>query len=159
RHSRGGCGGCIRSQDAYTPVMRALGAIQRIVTILLAGALAGYVVAALASAALAGSPLLGGSGESPEARAFVVAILTNPDPEAVAELRPRRGIVARARELLGRRAALSEWHAERLTFLGSGSQGRATVNLYVAEVRAADGRVVIIPFVVTIAGGEVVRVE
>ncbi len=138
--------------------MQALGAIRQAFGTLLVGALMGYVAASFVGTALQSSTLLGATGESPEAHAYMIGLLQQ-DPDVLAALRPKRDVVSRAVDLLTTQRSSATWKPASLTFVGGGATGALSVQLYVIEVRSSDGEERLIPFSLTLAGGKVVRIE
>ena len=125
---------------------------------LLVGALLGYVVAAVATPFFQESPLFGGTGESKQARAYMVGVLQS-DPEALVALRPARDVASRAIELQGSGGGLGQWKAKSLTYLGGGSLGRFSVHIYTVELRNATGVSRFFPLALTLVNGKVVRTQ
>ena len=125
---------------------------------LLAGALGGFIVASLVGQFLTGAPILGGTGEPPEARAYVVGLLQK-DVSSLLALRPRRDVVSRAQQIQGAEGTQSSLTPVSLTYLGGGTYGETTVALYAVGARLTDGREGLLPFTVTLIDGKVVRIE
>jgi hypothetical protein len=128
---------------------------------LVAGALGGFIVATLAGQFLTGAPIFGGSGEPPEARAYIVGLLQR-DAETLLALVPRRDIVSRAQQLQAGREAQSaapDYTVTSLTYLGGGSYGAAGVHVYVVGIHRADGLEGLLPLILTLIDGKIVRIE
>ncbi len=138
--------------------MQAVRALRQALGTLLAGVLVGYVIMALVGSILQGSTLLGGTGESPEANAYMIGLLKQ-DPDALTALRPKRDVVSRAVELLTTERTSGAWQPSSLTFLGGGGIGALRVQIYVVGIRSIDGEDRMIPFSLTLAAGKVVRIE
>lgn len=119
------------------------------------GVLFGYAVAGFAAPFLADSSLFGGTGESREARQFMLGTLQR-DPELLASVTPGRGVVQRALE--SQTATTSDaFRPVSLTFIGGRALGRLTINAYAVELRPARGADRFFPLVLTLVDGKVVR--
>lgn len=139
--------------------MQLLRLLRAAVATLLGGALVGYVLAALVGPVITSAPLVGGTGESPEARTYMMGLLQR-NPDVLTALRPRRDIVSRAVEIQRSREQPSgPVNLTSLTYLGGGGSGSSTVHIYAAGVRGATGEERLIPFALTLVGGKVVRIE
>jgi hypothetical protein len=125
--------------------------------LLIVGVVAGYVVATLISFVMGSLPVLGGSDESPTARAFMVGIIEE-DPEALFDLQPKRGVFERAMDLKGG-GAITDFKPIALRFLGSDSAGQAQVQIYAVQFHSDTGGDVVVSYAITLIGGQVVRVE
>jgi hypothetical protein len=126
--------------------------------LLIAGLVAGYVVATLISFVMGSLPVLGGSDESPTARAFMVGIIEE-DPEALFDLQPKRGVFERAMDLKGGGGAITDFKPIALRFLGSDSAGQAQVQMYAVQFHSESAGDVVVSYAITLIGGQVVRVE
>jgi hypothetical protein len=132
--------------------------LRPLVATLFVGAFAGYVVAALVGTVLQDNGLLG-SGESAQARAYMIGLLER-DPDSVTALRPKGDIVQRATEIqTAEQSRSSTMKPLTLTYLGGGTVGRISVHIYAVEMRASNGRDQFFPLALTIIGGKVVRSE
>jgi hypothetical protein len=138
--------------------MRVLRALRPALGTLLVGSLVGYVTAAFVGTLLLGSSFLGGTGEPPESRAYMLG-LVQADPEILSELRPKRDVVSRAVELQTTQRTSGTFTPSSLTFLGGSSAGPLSVEIYVVGIRSIDGVERLIPFTLTLAGNKVVRIE
>jgi hypothetical protein len=126
--------------------------------LLIAGLVAGYVVATLISFVMGSLPVLGGSDESPTARAFMVGIIEE-DPEALFDLQPKRGVFERAMDLKGGGGPITDFKPIALRFLGSDSAGQAQVQMYAVQFHSESAGDVVVSYAITLIGGQVVRVE
>ncbi len=122
---------------------------------LLIGVLAGYVVVGFVAPLVADSSLFGGTGESREARAFMLGLMQS-DPELLAAVTPGRGVVQRGLESQTT-ATSSSFRPLSLTFIGGRSAGQYTINAYAVELRPARGADRFFPLVLTLVDGKVVR--
>ncbi|MDQ3871237.1 MAG: hypothetical protein M3301_06445 [Chloroflexota bacterium] len=139
--------------------MHRLRVLRAAVATLLVGILAGYVLAALVGPVVGSGPLFGGTGESPEARTYMLGLLER-NQDVLTALRPKRDVVSRAVEIQrSRQQGSSSVRPTSLTYLGGGGAGPANVHLYAVGVRAPDGEERLIPFALTVVGGKVVRIE
>ena len=128
---------------------------------LLGGALGGFILASLLGQFLAGAPILGGTGEPPEARAYISGILAR-DTETLLALVPRRDIVSRAEQIQAGRAAQSappNFSVTSLTYLGGASYGGTGVHVYTVGLHRADGLEGQLPVILTVIDGKIVRLE
>lgn len=123
---------------------------------LMIGALFGYVLAALGGTLLGGASLLGATGESPEARQYMLALLQR-DPDLLAALRPNRDVASRALEI--QNAKQGQSRPISLTYLGGKSVGRYTIAVYTVELQGQGGQNQFFPLALTLVGGKVVRIE
>src|SRR5712691_11675174 len=67
---------------------------------ILVGTLIGFFVASAVGILVQDSGVLGGNGESPVARAYMLGLLQR-DPNSISSIRPQQGIAQRAAELQG----------------------------------------------------------
>ena len=123
--------------------------------ILLAGALVGFVMAAV-TAPLWSSSVAGGGSEAPQARQFMLASLKQ-DPEALASVTESKDVAQKAARLLSIEQQ-QQVNPLSLTFLGGASEGRFQVDVYAVEMRVG-GNTVFWPFALTLLNGKVVLVE
>lgn len=134
--------------------MRALRALG---TTILMGALLGYVGAALVGAVFQERGVVG-TGESPEARQFMISLLAS-DPDSIAALTPERDVVSRAAQFQQTQEGRGQWVPISLTYLGGASQGRLSVHMYAVEMRTTSGQNRFFPLALTLVNGKVVRRE
>lgn len=137
-----------------------MGALRRArgaVSILVVGALLGFVLSSLAGQVFEESGI-SGNGELAEARTYMVSLLTS-DPDSIAALTPGRGIVARAQQFKNLTEGAGSNTPISLTYLGGRSLNGVTVNIYAIEVRNSRGRQTFFPLALTLVGGKVVRRE
>lgn len=135
--------------------MNPLAAIRTWLGTVLLGGLLGYVLTAFAVPLLADTALFGGTGESREARAYMLGILQE-DPELLASVTSQRGLIQRALQLQGGQTP-SGFKPVSLTFLGGRSAGPYTIQAYAVELRPARGPDRFFPLVLTLIDGKVVR--
>ncbi|OLC55410.1 MAG: hypothetical protein AUH85_09295 [Chloroflexi bacterium 13_1_40CM_4_68_4] len=95
------------------------------------------------------------SGESPQARAYMVALLQR-ETENVAALRPQQDLVSQAMAQQAARQSTTQAKPLSLTYLGGASQGVFSIQIYAVEVRANDGTQQLFPLALTLLGGKVV---
>jgi hypothetical protein len=125
----------------------------------LVGALIGFFVASAVGIFVQDSGVFGGNGESPVARAYMLGLLQR-DPNSISSIRPQQGIAQRAAELQGASSrSSSTTQPLSLTYLGGGSAGPLSVQIYAVGVRTSSGVDQFFPLALTIAGGKVVRSE
>jgi len=119
------------------------------------GMVLGYLLTQLAVTVVSDQGWFASSGEQPQARAYMVALLQR-ESENVAALRPQQDIVSQA---MAQQAAQQSTQAAKplsLTYLGGASQGVFSVQIYAVEVRASDGTQQLFPLALTLLGGKVV---
>jgi hypothetical protein len=120
------------------------------------GILVGYILSAAVGSFVQEQGWFATSGESPEARAYMVALLTR-EAASLNQLRPQQDVVSQA---LAAQSAQSQQQQARplsLTYLGGGSAGRLSVQIYTVELRAADGTQQLFPLALTLLGGKVIQ--
>ena len=128
------------------------------VAILLVGLLAGWIVTAVVGLVFQDNGLVG-SGESPEARAYMIGLLER-NPDSIAQLRPHGDVVQRAIEFQSaEQSKQTTMKPLSLTYLGGATMGRISVHIYAVGMRAANGRDQFFPLALTLVGGKVVRSE
>jgi len=127
---------------------------------ILVGALIGFFLASAVGIIIQDSGFLGGNGESPVARAYMLGLLQR-DPNSMANVRPQQGIAQRAAELQGAASSRSTSAIQplSLTYLGGMSMGQISVHIYAVGLRSASGVDQFFPLALTIAGGKVIRSE
>jgi hypothetical protein len=123
---------------------------------LLVGGLIGFVGSAAAGSFIQDQGWFATSGESREARAYMVALLTR-EADSLSQLRPQQDVVSQA--LAAQSAQQSQQQAKplSLTYLGGSTAGRLSVQIYAVEVRANDGSVQLFPLALTLLGGKVIE--
>ena len=137
---------------------RTLRTIRPIIETLLAGIFLGIVGTSLVTQALlAGGPPSSASQEVPLARAFMFALITN-DLDMMADLAPGTDPLGQAIAFQKRADALKGLRVESLTYLGGSALGSVGVHVYVVQTNEEDA-VSLVPFVLTVYRGKVVRVE
>ena len=125
---------------------------------LVVGALIGYVLSAFLGPVIGRMPLISGSGESAEARAYIMGMVQR-DADALAGLRPRRDVVSRAIELQrASQQGQATVEPTSLTYMGGGTAGPMSVHIYAVGIRT-QGQEQLVPFTLTMIGGKVVRIE
>ncbi len=122
------------------------------------GGLLGFVLSALATPIVEGSTLFGGTGESPQARTYMVSLIQS-DPDQLAQLTPGRGVASRASQYRSTTETAGSFRPVSLTYLGGRSQGRLTVQIYALELQPPRGPVRFLPLALTLIDGKVVRRE
>src|SRR2546428_11616528 len=108
----------------------------------LVGTLIGFFLASAVGIVVQDRGVLGGNGESPVARAYMLGLLQR-DPNSISSIRPQQGIAQRAAELQGASSRSSAaTQPPSLAYLGGGSAGPATESSYIGGGRdpAADVR-------------------
>jgi hypothetical protein len=138
--------------------MRRLRAVRSGAATVIVGALLGYVVAAMVAPTVADNPMFGGSGESPIARRYMLALIDG-DTAAVHQLRQPTSVAVRANDYKSAIGNPAAGHTEALTYLGGAIQGPISVHSYVVAFVTAEGEKRLIPFALSIAGGKVVHIE
>lgn len=130
-------------------------AIRDVLTIVVAGALVGYVLAAV-TAPLWNAGVSGSGSESPQARAYMLASLKQ-DPEALSGVSASRDVAQRAVRV---QSAMQQAQVDplSLTFLGGAAEGKLQVDVYAVEMRVG-ADTVFWPFALTLMNGKVVLVE
>jgi hypothetical protein len=130
----------------------------RIVALVLAGGLVGYVASALVGTVVAGGSLTGRPVEPPETRAFISAMLDR-DAARLAQLQPASDVGARAAAI--QQSSLAQpWTPIAISYLGGATEGPVGVYVYVIKVKGADGTIQpSAPFAFTVVDRKVVRVQ
>jgi len=121
----------------------------------LVGMIVGYMLSATVTTFVSDQGWFAASGESPQARNYMVALLQR-EAENVSSLRPQQDVVSQA--LAAQAAQQSQQQAKplSLTYLGGGSSGGFSVQIYAVEVRANDGSQQLFSLALTLLGGKVV---
>jgi hypothetical protein len=130
-------------------------AVRQAVGMVLVGVVVGYTLTAFATAIISDQGWFAASGEPVQARNYMVALLQR-EAENVNALRPQQDVVSQA--LAAQAAQQSQQQAKplSLTYLGGGSSGRLSVQIYAVEVRANDGTQQLFSLALTLLGGKVV---
>lgn len=125
------------------------------VGMVLVGMVVGYMLTASAMTIISDQGWFAASGESPNARNYMVALLQR-EAESLNQLRPQQDVVSQA--LAQQAAQQSKQQAKplSLTYLGGGSNGSFSVQIYAVEVRANDGTQQLFSLALTLLGGRVV---
>lgn len=122
---------------------------------ILVGVLIGYVLSAGVSSFVQDQGWFASSGEAPEARAYMVALLQR-QSDSLAALRPRQDVVSQALAAQSTSQSTNSAKPLSLTYLGGATSGRLSVQIYAVEVRANDGSQQLFPLALTLLGGRVV---
>jgi len=126
--------------------------------LLFVGLLLGWIVTGVAGSVVQDQGLFG-SGESPEARDYMIGLLER-NPDSIAALRPHGDVVQRAIEFQSaEQSRQTSMKPLSLTYLGGGTMGRISVHIYAVGMRASNGRDQFFPLALTLVGGKVVRSE
>ena len=125
------------------------------VGVITVGMVVGYVVTSLIATVISDQGWFATSGESPQARAYMVALLQR-ETENVAALRPQQDIVSQAMAQQAAQQSTTQAKPLSLTYLGGASQGVLSIQIYAVEVRANDGTQQLFPLALTLLGGKVV---
>jgi len=130
-------------------------AVRQAVGMVLVGVVVGYTLTAFGTAIISDQGWFAASGEPVQARNYMVALLQR-EAENVNALRPQQDVVSQA--LAAQAAQQSQQQAKplSLTYLGGGSSGRLSVQIYAVEVRANDGTQQLFSLALTLLGGKVV---
>jgi hypothetical protein len=119
------------------------------------GLLMGYVLSAGVGSFVQDQGWFANSGESPEGRAYMLALLQR-ESESLNALRPQQDVVSKALAAQSAQQSNSSTKPLSLTYLGGASAGRLSVQIYAIEVRATDGSQQLFPLALTLVGGKVV---
>jgi hypothetical protein len=127
---------------------------------LIIGGLLGYASTGFITTLVADSGLLGGGGESADARKYMMAFVKR-ESESLARLGPSADVVSRAlqQQNVTQAQQTSDARPLSLTYLGGGSTGRISVHIYALELQASGGEYNFFPMALTLVGGRVQRVE
>jgi len=131
------------------------GIVRMAVGMVLVGMVVGYMLTASAMTVVSDQGWFSSSGESTIARSYMVALLQR-EAESVNQLRPQQDVVSQA--LAQQAAQQSQQQAKplSLTYLGGGSNGTFSIQIYAVEVRANDGTQQLFSLALTLLGGRVV---
>lgn len=124
----------------------------------LVGMLVGYVISAVITTVISDQGWFATSGESAQARDYMVALLQR-EADRLSQLRPQQDVVSQA---LAEQAAQQSRSAAKplsLTYLGGGSQGTISIQIYAIEVRANDGSQQLFSLALTMLRGKVVQTK
>jgi hypothetical protein len=121
------------------------------------GLLAGVLLASIGSFVLRSVPLVGGTDEIPEARAFMVGLIED-DPLALFALQPKRSVLDRAIDLQGSGGA-GAFEAVALRYLGGAAATGIAVQIYAVEFQSPDAGEVVVAYSVMLVDGKVVQVR
>jgi hypothetical protein len=122
----------------------------------LVGLMIGYFAAAGVSSFVQDQGWFATSGESPQARAYMLALLQR-ESDSLAALRPQQDVVSQALAAQSAQQSTTNTKPLSLTYLGGASAGRLSVQIYAVEVRANDGSQQLFPLALTLLGGKVVQ--
>lgn len=123
--------------------------------IVLVGAVLGYMVSAGASTVISDQGWFATSGESSQARNYMIALLQR-EADNLNRLRPQQDVVSQAIAEQAAQESRQQAKPLSLTYLGGASQGSFSVQIYAVEVRADDGSQQLFPLALTLIGGKVV---
>lgn len=122
------------------------------------GLLAGYLGSAAAGSLISDRGWFATTGESPEARAFMVAFLQR-EPENVQALRAARDVVTKALAQQASQNDAQQLKPLSLTYLGGSNSGPLSVQVYAVEARAPDGTQGLLTYAVTLLRGKVIDIR
>ena len=130
--------------------------VRPVLETLLAGVFIGYVGGIIVGQA---APVATGTapGEPREAHAFMGAVYRQ-DFNALASLGPELDPITRALQLKANAANPNGADAETLTYLGGETRGRLGVHLYAIGYVSASGQRQLVPYVLTVGAGRVLRI-
>ncbi|MBM4407203.1 MAG: hypothetical protein FJ038_01060 [Chloroflexi bacterium] len=123
---------------------------------LLAGLLAGYVIGVLGGQILP-APTGTSPGETREAHLFMGAVLED-DVDTQVALMFERDPLGRALQVKVNSEGLKDASFRSMTFLGGETVGRLSIQMYALEAQTDDGRQGLVPYVLTLGSGKVVRI-
>ena len=123
---------------------------------ILVGGLLGFVGSAAMSSFIQDQGWFATSGESREARAYMVALLSR-EADSLSQLRPQQDVVSQALAQQTSQQSAQSAKPLSLTYLGGSTAGRLSVQMYAVEVRANDGSVQLFPLALTLLGGKVIE--
>src|SRR6266508_4272395 len=128
--------------------------VRTAIGMMLVGMAVGYLLSAVATSVIADQGWFATSGESPQARNYMVALLQR-ESDSLSALRPQQDVVSQA--LAEQAAQQSKQQAKplSLTYLGGASSGGLSIQIYAVEVRANDGSQQLFPLALTLLGGKV----
>ena len=119
------------------------------------GIVVGYILTGVITTIVTDQGWFASSGENPQARAYMVALLQR-EAENLAALRPQQDIVSQAMAQQAAQQSTQQAKPLSLTYLGGASQGVLSIQIYAVEVRANDGTQQLFPLALTMLGGKVV---
>ena len=123
---------------------------------IIVGILLGYIASSAVGSFVQEQGWFATSGESPEARAYMVALLTR-ESASLNQLRPQQDVVSQALAAQSAQQGDTQPKPLSLTYLGGGSAGRLSVQIYTVELRQADGTQQLFPLALTLLGGKVIE--
>jgi hypothetical protein len=123
---------------------------------ILVGSLLGYIGSAAFGSFVQDQGWFASSGESREARAYMLALLQR-EADSLSQLRPQQDVVSQALAAQSAQQNQQQSKPLSLTYLGGASAGRLSVHIYAVEVRASDGSQQFFPLALTLLGGKVVE--
>jgi hypothetical protein len=119
------------------------------------GIVVGYMLTASAMTVVNDQGWFSSSGESASARNYMVALLQR-EADSVNQLRPAQDVVSQALAQQAAQQSSQQAKPLSLTYLGGGSNGTFSVQIYAVEVRANDGTQQLFSLALTLLGGKVV---
>jgi len=122
---------------------------------LFVGGVVGFALSAGVSTVVTDQGWFSGSGESTQARSYMLALLQR-QAERLSAMRPEQDVVSRAMSEQSAQNASQDVKAVSLTYLGGQSQGGLSVHIYAIEVRSTNGQQQLFPLALTLAGGRVI---
>jgi hypothetical protein len=134
------------------------GTVRMAVGMVVVGMVVGYMLSISVSTVASEQGWFAASGEPPSSRNYMVALLQR-EADSLNSLRPQQDVVSQA---LAAQAAQQSKQASKplsLTYLGGGSAGGFSVQIYAVEVRANDGSQQLFSLALTLLGGKVVSTK
>jgi hypothetical protein len=131
------------------------GTIRMAVGMVLVGVVVGYMLTASLATVVSDQGWFATSGESPQARNYMVALLQR-EADSISSLRPQQDVVSQALAAQAAQQSVQQAKPLSLTYLGGGSSGGFSVQIYAVEVRANDGTQQLFSLALTLLGGKVV---
>ncbi len=125
------------------------------VGVVLVGAVLGFAISAAVSTMVSDAGWFSSSGESPQARDYMVALLQR-ESDRLSQLRPQQDVVSQALSEQAAQQSQQQVKPLSLTYLGGGSQGGFNVSIYAVEVQANDGSDHVFSVALTLMGGKVI---
>ena len=125
------------------------------VGMVLVGMVVGYMLTSSAMTVISDQGWFAVSGESPNARNYMVALLQR-ESESLNQLRPQQDVVSQALSQQAAQQSKQQAKPLSLTYLGGASSGSFSVQIYAVEVRANDGTQQLFSLALTLLGGRVV---
>lgn len=126
--------------------------------VLLVGGVLGFAASAAVTTFVTDQGWFRGSGESAQARAYMVSLLSR-DAEQLTQLRPQTDVVSQAMAEQAAQQNSQQAKPLSLTYLGGGSSGRLSVHIYAVEVRSNDGVDHLFSLALTLFGGKVINTK